>query len=237
MTDEEMEDYTPRLQRIEKQIRRRILTGKKNVYELGKLLCEAKKWMRGSDENFLPWVKEKFSHEFSYQSANLYMSVYSHFKDHPDLVEKIPLTYLMELIREYPGDEIIDKVDKILKTQGFQGIKELHEELKAKKEKPEFDKIIEKYKKEDHVKYYQWLTKEIVNRMRYARSVKTRFGNFSELIGGLYNEGFPFQPDKTLDVLKKVEAEGFIQEIEKARAILDETQESFVKALNDFSNN
>lgn len=57
MTDEGMEDYTPRLQRIEKQIRRRILNGKKNIYELGKLLCEAKKWMRDSDENFLPWVK------------------------------------------------------------------------------------------------------------------------------------------------------------------------------------
>lgn len=232
-----------RLQSIEKQIRKRILAGKKNIYELGKFLCEAKRWVAyGEFEN---WIQEKFGHDFSYPSANNYMNVYQYFKSRPDIVEKIPLTYLLEVIRVYPSEEAIEVIEKILEEDGFEGVRKLHQELRAnkakadaeKRESDHFDKIIVKYKAEEHVKYYQWLTKEIVNRIEYARNIKTRYNTFPELFDSLYSENFPFQPEKTLDVLKKVDAEGFVREIQTAKKILDEAEQSFIKALNHFSNN
>ncbi len=240
MNDEKSSQATSRLQNIEKQIRKRILAGKKNIYELGKFLCEAKKWVAyGEFEN---WIREKFGHDFSYPSANNYMNIYQYFRTKADLVEKIPLTYLLEVIRVYPSEEAIQVIEKILEEDGFEGIRRLHQELKANKartdaEAEHFDKIIARYKAEEHVKYYQWLTKEIINKMEYARNIKTRYNSFPGLFDSLYSENFPFQPEKTFDVLKKVEAEGFVQEIQTAKKILDETEQSFIKALGYFSNN
>ena len=173
------------------------------------------------------------------------MNIYQYFETRPDLVEKIPLTYLLEVIRVYPSEEAIQVIEKILEEDGFEGIRKLHQELKAQKAKADmerggsdhFDRIIDKYKAEEHVKYYQWLTKEIINKMEYARNIKTRYTSFPDLFEGLYSENFPFQPEKTFDILKKVEAEGFVQEIQTAKKILDETEKSFVKALSHFSNN
>ena len=38
-----------------------------------------------------------------------------------------------------------------------------------------------------------------------------------------------FLPEKTLDVLKKMEDNGFLKEIQKARWVLDETEKAFMK--------
>ena len=233
MNDKDIID--PRMLRIEKQIRQRILAGKRNVWELGKFLCEAKKWLDHGD--FQAWIKEKFGNDLSYPSCNNYMKIYQRFENQRELVEKLPLTYLLELTREYQSEEAIETITKIMETEGFDAIKAIVDEIKKGKKSTKVQQIIEKYAEEDHVKYFEWLMKEVVAKMRYAKRLQLTYNPFPKMIGDLYEKGFPFQPDKTLDVLKKMEAEGFIQEIQTAKEVLIQTEKSFTDALNHFSNN
>ncbi|MFY9151098.1 MAG: hypothetical protein WAO52_03720 [Prolixibacteraceae bacterium] len=95
---------------IETEIQTRICNIKNDIYEIGRLLYDAKKLMlHGFYE---AWIKKTFNDDLPYSTAYFYMRVYKVFRDNPKTVKYIPTKYLLMVTsKEFP-EEIIKVLDE-----------------------------------------------------------------------------------------------------------------------------
>ena len=99
-----------RINGIRDEIFKKLKGIKVNVYELGKLLTEAKGLVE--PRKFQAWIEETFSGDLSYDSANLYRNIYMKFKDNPKVVHELPLTMLMLTMRKDFPKELLEQIEE-----------------------------------------------------------------------------------------------------------------------------
>lgn len=83
------------LEDIASQIMERLARKKEARYEIGGLLCKARRSLNHGE--FMRWIEEKFAEEFSYQTAYNYMRIYLCCMGKSELVKRFPLTLLYEI--------------------------------------------------------------------------------------------------------------------------------------------
>jgi hypothetical protein len=130
--DEMMEDLNngekARMIAIQTEIQIRLINIKKDIYQIGKQLFEAKTTLPHG--MFTPWIDHFFGKELPYSTANFYMKVYNVFKDHPKTIQYIPSQYLLMITSSKFPNEIVklmnENPEKINK-QGLEQINEVYE--------------------------------------------------------------------------------------------------------------
>lgn len=95
---------------LQSDIQVRIFNIKNDMYEIGKDLYEAKKILPYG--YFIPWIKETFNNEIAYNTARMYMKIYTIFKDHPRSVKYIPSKYLLMITSGKFPSEIVKTLNQ-----------------------------------------------------------------------------------------------------------------------------
>ncbi len=97
LTIEQREKY---LDSIKEELQARCKGLKYQIYEIGKLLCEAKKILPHGE--FKPWINENF--EFCYKTAYNFMKVYIVCMGHPEVVKYFKPSSLYVISKpDFPG--------------------------------------------------------------------------------------------------------------------------------------
>lgn len=134
-----------RLLGIVTDIETRLVNIKRDFFEIGKLLSEAKKILPHG--TFQSWIKERFGKELPYSTAALYMKIYETFKDCPKGVQYIPITLLMKMTQDAFPEEIFKIITENLTSDKLdaESITEAYSLFKAKKiDLSEFENIAKK---------------------------------------------------------------------------------------------
>lgn len=108
--DSQRERDQIKLLQIEKSIRANITDIKRKIYDIGKLLSEAKKILPHGQ--FQRWIEETFGGELPYSTAALYKDIYDHFKDKPEMVRYIPVSLLLFLKQKEFPEQIINLIEE-----------------------------------------------------------------------------------------------------------------------------
>lgn len=90
---------------IQTDIEERLISIKTNVYEIGKLLHEAKEKVLPHGE-FQKWIEETFGDQLPYPTAALYKSIYQMFKGKPQVIRGLPVTFLLQIKQDTFPEEI-----------------------------------------------------------------------------------------------------------------------------------
>lgn len=100
------------LEKIASRIEQEMISVKKKIYIIGKLLHRAKEML--SHGQFTKWVEKRFKGDLPYSTAWLYAAIYDKLEYHHELIEAYPLHILMDvrklpieilkLIKERPDD-------------------------------------------------------------------------------------------------------------------------------------
>jgi Protein of unknown function (DUF3102) len=99
-----------RILSITRSIEQNIRTIKKSVYDIGRLLSEAKKVLPHGQ--FQPWIKETFGRELPVPTAEAYKAIYDHFKNKPDMVRYRPVSMLLLMKQKQFPSEIIELIQE-----------------------------------------------------------------------------------------------------------------------------
>jgi len=94
---------------IQSKIDLRLIEIKTNIFQIGRLLSEAKKALpRGM---FQKWIEETWGDQLPYPTAACYKSIYQRFQKNPIAVKLLPLTILTTLKQKAFPDEIFKLVN------------------------------------------------------------------------------------------------------------------------------
>jgi len=130
------------LEDIAGKIEREIISVKKKVYSIGKLLHRAKEML--SHGQFTKWVEKRFKGDLPYSTAWLYAAIYSKLEYYPELIERYPLHILMD-IRKLPVE--ILKLIKERPDQFKENRNEVMEIYRSfKRREIELPEFIDRYK-------------------------------------------------------------------------------------------
>ncbi|PWN05644.1 DUF3102 domain-containing protein [Rhodohalobacter mucosus] len=94
-----------RISKIERDIQNGIINLKKDFFEIGKLLDEAKRILpHGS---FMSWIKTTFADDLPYTTAYFYMRVYRTFKNRTRMLNCLSMKDLLLMTRnDFPEDAL-----------------------------------------------------------------------------------------------------------------------------------
>jgi hypothetical protein len=145
---------------IADEIRARVRNIKRQMFEIGQLLTEAKVFMEHG--KFKDWIRDQ-KFDFSYQTANNIMRVYRYCLRRPQLIQSIPSSVLYTIAAPgFPKDlrEFIFKNADDLEKISNKKIRDLCRRFKDKEldlESPEIEGLI-KYR-QDRNQYQAYLAK------------------------------------------------------------------------------
>jgi hypothetical protein len=98
LTDHQREEY---LVSIQEELQIRSQAFKYQIYEIGRLLCDAKRILPHGE--FKPWIKDNF--DFCYKTASNFMKVYRVCIGHPEVVKYFNQSCLYVIARpDFPSD-------------------------------------------------------------------------------------------------------------------------------------
>ncbi len=193
--------------RIETAIWKKLGGIKKNVYEIGRLLSEAKKIM--THGQYEPWIKDAFGDELPLSTASLYKQIYDRFKDRPDIVLKVPVTYLLEAMKDLPSGTI-EEIEKALQEK--------------------IEKQAAKHAKQSIEKQYALELRRVVEGFKGIKKNLGCFGYLPKHIENLCNG--PYKATEIMGFLTRLQEENFIRGIDDTIQILTDVKKSFLSTLN-----
>ncbi len=117
---------------IQGEINDRMQSIKTNVYEIGKLLAEAKEILGYG--KFKPWIEETWGKTLPYSTAALYKAVFEKFAGRPDVVEAFPLTFLQQVKQGTFPDTVLETILDDPQAFSKEDIHTLQEEARLRKE-------------------------------------------------------------------------------------------------------
>jgi hypothetical protein len=225
--------HRPVIQKCEKQLRLNLCNLKRSIYEIGRLLCMVKNQFIVHGQ-FKIWLQHQFSQDISYPSCANYMRIYKTFQHYPELVEKVPMTYLLDIIRNGYADEIKELFDR----EGLEEARKAIAEKRLKKvtgltsdPSDAVEKIIENYSNASDAAYFEWLMINIDSTVKSVGKIKmcnTLAESFNRLPSA------PYLPEKILEKLKQIEDTGLFKNFQKVRTIIDEIENSFFEVKSYF---
>ena len=182
--------------------------------------------------SFMKWIEQKFSSDFSYQTANNYMKVYRYFSVRPDIIQMLPLTTLLALTKgsDEIKEEIIQGIDDAMNKGGVEEAKRVAQGQKEPKD-PLLN-LMKKYEHQEHVKYFGWLLHSAYECSKYSKSMSLRASLFTKYLEGLHKS--PYIDSKVLDVLKTIKDEGFLDRIGNDIKILSHALMTFENVFQHF---
>ena len=205
-----------KLLEIYTQIESRLINIKKDSFQIGKLLWEAKKVLPHG--MFAPWIKKTFKDELPYTTAAMYMRIYRKFKDYERAVPFIPAKYMLMMINNgFPEEsrnflaEKIEGDEKGLEIEHYQKINEFFQLLKKGTIGPnQFNKLM-KEQIQMGIDLYKGKSKVRINR-NMRESVYFGAGDVLERIQALISLArsmtnlYPHDPESKLhiDTMKKI---------------------------------
>ncbi len=199
---------------IEDRCRKLIEGIKKNVYQLGKALSEAKKILPHG--KFQTWIKEAFGNTLSYPTAHNYMLIYNRFEKRPDVVQCLPLTHLLHMAKSLPDEEIIKEIDRRM------------EDITSPANEGKMDKV----RKESLLVLYGQKRRKMIENFKEIKRVANRVRKLPEAIGELKKSGY-----NDLEIfthLKKLSDEKYIAGIDEAIQVLQAIKDAHGAALKEF---
>jgi hypothetical protein len=117
-----------RVLKIEKGIHKDILRVKRSIFDIGRLLSAAKKWL--PHRKFQAWIEESFGDALPYPTAAAFMSIYNHFQEHPKVIRYIPVSLLLLMKQKEFPEKILKKIEadpegftKLIDAAGVEKIK------------------------------------------------------------------------------------------------------------------
>lgn len=150
------------------EIRARIGNTKRQAYEIGELLTDAKALVEHG--KFKRWIKDQ-KFDFSYQTANIFMKVYRTCLGRPDWVQTIPASILYQIASpKFPKDlreylfENADGLKKIKNTT----IKDISNRVKKKEldlDSPEVINLVEFRQKNQQSRAYEAELNEVFDKL------------------------------------------------------------------------
>jgi hypothetical protein len=204
-------DNPKQLPLIAEEIQARMGGIRKHMYQIGKLLNDAKLII--GHGNFQGWIEENF--EFSYQTANNFMNVYKHCLNQPKLIHSMKSSVLYTITSpQFPEDlreHIFENADR-LKEINNSKIREIMEKFKA--EEIDFDspeiKGLMKYNEDK--KDFREDAKMVDDCIEIARAL------LEDLVKKVEAINWPTDIDGTLKVTKnqKKEFEWIIENMKEA---------------------
>lgn len=84
----------------------RVVNIKRDYFQIGKSLSDAKKILPHG--KFQDWVEFRFRKELPYATANLYMKIYEKFRHQPKTIQYLPITFLMNISQKSFPEEIFN---------------------------------------------------------------------------------------------------------------------------------
>jgi hypothetical protein len=117
---------------IESEIEARIKITKREIFNIGELLFEAKKVCRKHNVSFQRWIGDKF--DFSYETANNFMNVFKYCFAYRRFAEQIPTSILYKISQPSFPDELRDylftkgNIETITNGQLKQIVRKYHDE-------------------------------------------------------------------------------------------------------------
>jgi hypothetical protein len=124
-------DANEKLLSIVVDIETRLVNIKRDLFEIGKLLSNAKQILPHG--MFQPWIEKTFARDLPYSTAYAYMMIFEHFQNSPQTVQLLPISFLMCMTREtFPQQikEIIEENAQHLKSEDVKAIKEAYSAFK-----------------------------------------------------------------------------------------------------------
>lgn len=136
-----------KLRQITLEIEERLVNIKRDVFEIGKLLSKAKSVLPHGA--FQKWVKQTFSKDLPYSTAQLYMKIYDTFQNQPKTVQLIPLHFLMSMTQNTFPEKIRDLINEHaenLEKEDIDGVNEAFRQFKEGEiKRSEFERIADRY--------------------------------------------------------------------------------------------
>jgi len=108
---------------IEQEITEKLTNIKADAYAIGKLLTKAKEILPHGQ--YEPWVKQTFGKELGLSTAAHLKGIYETFKDRPDIVKLLPITFLQHVSERTFPDELMELLRSNPKAVAATGTKEL----------------------------------------------------------------------------------------------------------------
>jgi hypothetical protein len=151
---------------IQAQVEDKLISIKRNIYEIGKLLSEAKAILPHGQ--FKPWIQETFGRHLPYSSAACYKAIYERFKgavDHPEFFQRLyelPLSFLQTLKQDSFPDTllaiILENREALAQTE-FELMTQAHRDYKdGILPLAEFEELIKELIKRAYTMFYSQST-------------------------------------------------------------------------------
>ena len=97
-----------KLLEIEEAINKRLHCVKCDIFEIGRLLSEAKKVI--GHGNFKKWIEETWGEELPYSTAACYKKIYEEYGFRPDLIKSLPVSFLIHMAHSKFPDKAKNKI-------------------------------------------------------------------------------------------------------------------------------
>jgi hypothetical protein len=113
-----------RILKIQTEIETTLFNLKRDVFNMGKLLVEAKQIVPHG--RFGQWIDHFFKGDLPYSTAYLYMKIYERFKNRPKIVQYIPSTILLNMTQKTFPDEVIAVIEERAEKFSSEDAKEIN---------------------------------------------------------------------------------------------------------------
>jgi len=117
---------------IIREIDEKLTSIKRNIYEIGKLLYQAKIIIPHGQ--FQTWIENSFQKELPYSTAYAYMKIYETFNKNVKTVSLLPVNLLMEMTRKKFPDRIRELVNENVERFDEDDIKKFEKDYKSYKD-------------------------------------------------------------------------------------------------------
>jgi hypothetical protein len=109
------------------KIQTRLFNIKIDIFEIGKILCDAKKTLQHG--KFIPWIEYTFDNDLKYSTASFYMKVFTTFQDIPRAVKYFPSEILLMLTNKQLPDEALQLIKENANDISKTSLKEIKEDF------------------------------------------------------------------------------------------------------------
>jgi hypothetical protein len=227
METNETNDYVPvkdraKIAAIVTRVESHLLLVKRNVFEIGKCLSEAKHILpHGTFQRF---ITEHFNKELPYCTANLYMKIYDKFRLTPKAVLYLPITFLLRLTDSSFPDLVLniimenstsDSIDYQIISDAFTRFKNKEIDL------PQFEAVAKD--QIDLATQMEWGRTEKRNSKAMADTTHNCFRALSKAVSKIdtmtNNMIYFLYPEQKKDIVKDID--DAISKLEKLKLNLD----------------
>lgn len=228
---------------IARQIWNLLRRSKSDIYQIGRLLSEAKR-IDIKHGQFQKWIETTFEKQLPLSTAANYMAIYEVCGDKPEMIQYFPITVLMCFIQRAFPEELINKVkedpekySKLIEPKKLKEGFKAYKEAKTKEDKKNtlqlLCAILDNTKSDPHVAYK--LLCDDYLRLEFQNVTKQMDVGFSKINSGInFVNKMDEMNQKGIVRQMLLFRERYNEEFDKRIATLQRMKDTFNDALDEF---